>query len=284
MSMFRPIPLAAAMLLTSIASAIGQSLELRVMSFNIRYINPGDQGERSWLARRDDVAQVIREDHADVVGLQEAFRPMLDDIAARVPGYSEVGVGREDGVSRGEHAAILFRTERFDVLDSGTFWLSDTPEVPGSATWKNVVTRICTWAKLEDKNTKKQFIFCNTHLDHESQESREKGVALILERMEAHGKELPIVLTGDFNVDEENPVVKNLTESGFLDAWRKLHPDVPKEESGTFNQFTGVKNTGKIDYIFVKEDAEVLDSAILHNEKNGVFPSDHFPVRATLRY
>ncbi|WP_345714447.1 endonuclease/exonuclease/phosphatase family protein [Luteolibacter yonseiensis] len=261
-------------------------LAVRVMSFNLRYINSGDTGEKTWLARRDQASQVIREDKADVIGLQEAFRSMLDDIAMRVPGYQEIGVGREDGKTVGEYAAILVRKDRFNVIESGTFWLSDTPAIPNSTTWKNHVTRICTWAKLEERSTRRVLHFYNTHLDHESQEAREKGTALILEHFAALPASTPVIITGDLNANETNPAISNIKNSPrrFLDTWRELNPAVPLVESGTMSMFTGVRDTAKIDYIFVPAGTRIIDSEIIRKNRDGVYPSDHYPVRAGVEF
>ncbi|RYD23261.1 MAG: endonuclease/exonuclease/phosphatase family protein [Verrucomicrobiaceae bacterium] len=262
-------------------------LQLRVLSFNIRYINSGDTGARTWLARRDLASQVIREDKADLIGLQEAFRTMLDDIRVRVPGYEEVGVGREDGKEVGEYAAILVRKDRFEVLESGTFWLSDTPDVCASCSWKNVVTRVCTWAKLKERQTGKVIHFYNTHLDHESQEAREKGFALIMDHLaKRRNNGEPFVITGDLNAAEDNPAFDHL-KSGPLpvvDAWREKNPSVPLAESGTMSLFTGKRDTGKIDYIFIPAGTRVIDSEIVHRNRDGLYPSDHYPVRATVEF
>ena len=262
------------------------ALPVRVLSFNLRYINPGDTGELTWLARRDQAAQVIREDKADVIGLQEAFRSMLDDIAVRVPGYEEIGVGREDGKTTGEYAAILVKKDRFNVMDSGTFWLSDTPTVPNSTTWKNRVTRICSWAKLEERTTKRLLFFYNTHLDHESQEAREKGVAMILDHIAALPEDTAVIFTGDFNAAEDNPAISNIKISPrrMLDTWRELNPTVPLTESGTMSLFTGVHDTAKIDYIFVPTGTRLVDAEIIRKNHDGIYPSDHYPVRASVEF
>jgi endonuclease/exonuclease/phosphatase family metal-dependent hydrolase len=262
------------------------ALAVRVLSFNLRYINPGDTGDRTWLARRDQAAQVIREDKADVIGLQEAFRSMLDDIAVRVPGYEEIGVGREDGKTVGEYAAVLVKKDRFNVIESGTFWLSDTPTVPNSMTWNNHVTRICSWAKLEDRTSKRPLYFFNTHLDHESQEAREKGVAMILEHIASIPADAPVIMTGDLNAAEDNPAISNIKISPrrMVDTWRELNLAVPPNESGTMSLFTGVRDTDKIDYIFVPAGTRIVDSQIIRSNRNGVYPSDHYPVRASVEF
>lgn len=272
---------------TSVSSMEATAAQpVRVMSFNIRYITPGDTGNRTWLARRDQVGTVIREDNPDVVGLQEAFRTMLDDIAMRVPGYEEVGVGREDGKTRGEYAAILVRKDRMSVMDSGNFWLSDTPEVPGSATWQNRVTRICTWAKLLDRANNSELYVYNCHLDHESQEAREKGLALIMAHATATQSRGPFILTGDFNADEDNTALTRLKEHPLapVDVWRSANREVPLTESGTFHEFAGEKSGGKIDYIFVSPPVRVIESSIIHRNEDGIYPSDHFPLRATVEF
>lgn len=266
-------------------------LRLRVLSFNLRYMNSGDTDWRAWTARRDAAAALIARDNADLIGTQEGLRNMLDDIKERVPGYVEIGVGREDGQTQGEYCAILVRANRFEVIKSGTFWLSDTPEVPNSKTWKNRVTRICTWAHLHDHRTGRELYFYNTHLDHESQEAREKGAAQIAAHLQTNarsrsGELLPFALTGDFNATEDNPAIKTLKEGplSLVDSWRALHPQVPREESGTYHVFTGKQNGPKIDYIFVPPMARLLDAAILRDGAPEAWPSDHFPIRSTVEF
>ena len=155
----------------------GSDLQLRVMSFNIRY-GTADDGENRWENRREMVFDVIRNYQPDVVGLQEALRFQIDQIREALPEYGELGVGRNDGKIKGEYAAILYRTARFNVDESSTFWFSDTPDVPNSKHWGNKTTRICTWARLTEKKSSKSFYFYNMHLDHRSQQSREKSVVL----------------------------------------------------------------------------------------------------------
>jgi endonuclease/exonuclease/phosphatase family metal-dependent hydrolase len=257
---------------------------LRVLSFNLRYINSTDTGERTWIARRDQVAQVIRENRPDLIGYQEALRPMLNDLKERIPGYLEIGVGREDGKTRGEYSALLIREQAFAVKESGTFWLSDTPEIPNSMTWKNRVTRICTWAKIQPTAADaKPFYFYNCHLDHESQEAREKGVALILDHMSKKVEKAPVIFTGDFNAGEKNPAIEQIRSHAlkFTEAWRVAHPQVPASESGTMHTFTGAKDKAKIDHIFTTP-MKVVQAEIIHANQNGNYPSDHFPIWADL--
>src|SRR5690606_11432004 len=135
-----------------------------------------------------------------------------DEIAEALRGYGEIGVGRTDGKTRGEYAAILYRRDRLEPLDSGTFWFSDTPDVPGSTSWGNRITRICTWARFRDRTAGGEFYLYNVHLDHESQPSRERSAAMLSERVAQRNAEgAPVVVTGDFNADEDNPAVLRLT-------------------------------------------------------------------------
>lgn len=263
-----------------LTAGLAQAAPLRVLTYNLRYITGGDTGEKAWTARRDQAAELIQADRADIVGIQEGLPQMMNDLGARLDGYAVIGVGREDGINQGEYAAILVKTDRFRIQETGTFWLSDTPDIPNSCTWGNTVTRICTWAKLFDRESGKTFHFFNTHLDHASPEARKKGTALILSRME--GKTEPMVLTGDFNALEEDSLHTAIKKSGLVDAWRSVHVHTPLSESGTFNHFNGAVDGGRIDYIYASPMLKVTESEIIRSSKNGVYPSDHFPVRATL--
>ena len=225
---------------------------LQVMSFNIRYGTAKD-GDNHWSARREMLFDVISERDADLVGLQEALAFQIDEIQAAVPSYAVVGVGRDDGGRAGEWSAILFKVGRFRVADAGTFWFSDTPEVPASKSWGNNITRICTWARLIDRDGRGFYHF-NLHLDHESQPSRDRSTALLRQRIEARAFLTdPVVVTGDFNVGERNPALAALVSKGnpaspFVDTYRVLHPD--ETVVGTFTGFKMGNTAGeKIDYV-----------------------------------
>jgi endonuclease/exonuclease/phosphatase family metal-dependent hydrolase len=256
-----------------------QAAPLTVMSFNIRY-GTADDGENHWLKRREQLFALLREQRADVVGLQEALHAQVEEILEAVPGYAYVGVGRSDGRQAGEFAAILYRTARLQARRSDTFWLSDTPGVVKSTSWGNQIERICTWAYFEDREGPAFYAF-NVHLDHLSQPSRERSVALLLSRIEARDPRAPVVVTGDFNAGENNPAAVAMRES-FRDSFRVLHPDAG--EVGTFNGFAFGRTSGdKIDFVFVEPGVEVLDAAIVRTSRGGRYPSDHFPVTARIR-
>lgn len=256
-----------------------QAAPLMVMSFNIRYGTAND-GENHWLRRREQLFALLREQQADVIGLQEALHGQLEEILQAVPGYAYVGVGRADGRQAGEYAAILYRTARLHVGRTDTFWFSDTPAVVKSTSWGNQIERISTWAYFEDREGPAFYAF-NVHLDHQSQPSRERSAALLLERISARDPKAPVVVTGDFNAGERNPAAVAML-AVFSDTFRVLHPAVG--EAGTFNGFKLGQTTGdKIDFVCVEPGTEVLDAAIVRTSRDGRYPSDHFPVIARIR-
>ena len=280
---------------TDAVGAGADELELRIMTFNIRYGSAND-GENHWKNRREMVSDVIRNHPSDVVGLQEALRFQMDEIREAHPVYGEIGVAREDGNNDGEYSSVLYRTDRFGVGESGTFWFSDTPEVAGSNTWGNACVRICSWARLIETKTGKAFYIFNLHLDHVSQPSREKSAVLLAKRIRNRRYKDPFVVTGDFNTGENNPVVTYLkgeiavegpdgrkakTPVRMVDTFRVLHPDV--KDVRTAHGFRGTRQGNKIDYVFVPPGTKVLEAQILYDNVDGRYPSDHYPVDARFR-
>jgi endonuclease/exonuclease/phosphatase family metal-dependent hydrolase len=252
---------------------------LTVMSFNIRYGTAND-GDNHWLKRREQLFALLRQQQADVIGLQEALHGQIEEILRAVPGYAYVGVGRSDGRQAGEYAAIVYRAARLQARRSDTFWFSDTPGVVKSTSWGNQIERICTWAFFEDREGPAFYAY-NVHLDHISQPSRERSVALLLERVRARDPKAPAVVTGDFNAGEANPAARAML-SVFQDSFRILHPDA--REAGTFNGFKyGQTGGDKIDFVFVEPGTEVLAAEIVRASTDGRYPSDHFPVTAQIR-
>jgi endonuclease/exonuclease/phosphatase family metal-dependent hydrolase len=256
--------------------------ELRVMTFNIRNSRAND-GPNGWQHRREMVAALIRAQRADVVGIQEAFPEQVADLRGALPEYGGIGVGRDDGGAEGEHCLILYRTDRLHVKASGTFWFSDTPETPGTTHWGNRVVRICTWARFIDGQTQAAFSLYNLHIDHESQTARERSLQLLLERLRQRKDADPILVTGDFNAGEDNPVLdilRGATDPVLKDTFRVAHPD--EKVVSTYHDFHGGTENAKIDYIFASPEFSVIGSDILRDSQDGRFPSDHYPVTAQL--
>lgn len=263
-----------------LAAALAPAPTIKVMSFNIRYGTANDGPDR-WEVRAPRTHAVIRQERADLIGLQEALDVQIDQIASESGVYSTVGVGRDDGKRLGEFSAILYRTDRFQVLKQGTFWLSDTPDLTASKTWGNSITRICTWAQFKDSKTKKPFWLFNTHFDHQSQPSREKSSELILKRVKEISSGQPVMIMGDFNAGEDNRAIHALKAGGFQDSWRVIHPSAP--EPGTFNGFKSEYGASKIDYVLVDSQWQVDDAEVVMTRYRGRWPSDHMPVTAVLR-
>ena len=262
-------------------------LDLLAMTFNIRQGN-GKDGDNRWEFRKDFVCDVIRDETPDVIGLQEVYHFQLEHLLQHLPQYGAVGTGR-DGSTKGEYSPILYLKNRFAVAESGTFWLSDTPAVPSSS-WGNDYRRLCTWARLVDKSTRRAFTIYNTHLDHQSQQARENGTCLIMQTIASRPSPDPIIFCGDLNAGEDSDLVaylKGITalESAnpipLVDTWRVVHPENP--DSGTVSRFNGSREPMKIDYIMATPDTRVLSSRILRMHRDGRYPSDHYPVTAHLK-
>ncbi len=290
------LPAVFALLPARAEEPVDGGIPLDLASFNIRYLNGGDKGANHWRVRKELTLAAMRHFEADIIGVQEVLKPQLDFLMAGLPEYAMAGVGRDDGKTRGEFSGILYRKERFDLADTATFWLSDTPEVPGSRTWGNEVVRICTWARLVEKSSGRGFYVFNTHFDHAVQPARERSARLIAKRLvaRAHSTE-PFVLMGDFNVHEDNPVTRYLKGEAvelagekvtsplpLADTFRLLHPEDPN--ALTLHQWSGRREGSKIDYLYIDpaSGTGVKEAWIDDFHKGDLYPSDHFPVRARI--
>ena len=264
------------------------AFEIDAVAFNIRFDNPKD-GENAWPNRKEMVGKWIESESPDVIGLQEALRHQINDIKKVATAYSEYGVGRDDGKSRGEHCTILYLKKRFtlDKKDCGTFWFSDTPEKIASKSWGNEIPRICTWARLIHKKTGKGFYLYNVHYDHQSQSSRIGASNLIIERISNRKQSNePIILMGDFNAAEKNPAITVFKEEPLelVDTFRVVKPD--EKMVKTFHGFRGGSFMGgKIDHVFIlPKTAKVRSAEIVRFNKDKRYLSDHYPVRAKLSF
>ena len=257
---------------------------LRVMTFNIR-LNVSGDGPNAWPYRKDLAASMLHLHRPDIVGLQEALPDQVDDLAARLPDFAWVGVGRDDGARKGEFAAVFYRRARLTLLDQGTFWLSETPDVPGSMGWDAVCIRIATWVQLQDTATDTTFFVYNTHFDHRGAVARQESARLLLKDALTRAGSAPIIVVGDLNCDENEPAYRLLMgDAGDIPfrLWdAKTQSTTPHHgPSATFHAFTGMLRDC-IDYIFVSEGVRVLRHATLADYwDGGRYPSDHMPVVA----
>ncbi|HEY3283927.1 MAG TPA: endonuclease/exonuclease/phosphatase family protein [Armatimonadota bacterium] len=253
---------------------------LRVMTYNLRFNNPQD-GPNAWPNRKAMVASMIRFHLADLVGIQEGLRGQLDELQALLPEFGWYGVGRDDGVDKGEFSAIFYRKDRLKLLEHGTFWLSQTPDVPGSKGWDAAITRIVTWAKFRDKSARRTFIHFNTHFDHMGNIARAESARLLLRRAEEQPSDMPVIVTGDLNATPDSEPYK-LLASGSLKDTKQLSLNGHLGPTDTFQGFKTLGTEGPIDHIFVRGPFRVLQHGTLSDTWDGRWPSDHCPVLAEL--
>lgn len=254
-----------------------KDVEIKYISYNIRYANASD-GDNAWDIRKPATKEMIEREQPDVFGLQEALIGQLQYIDSNFPQYSRVGVGRDDGKEEGEFMAVYYRSDKFKLLKNGDFWLSETPD-ECSMGWDAACRRIVTWAKLKDKETGKVFYAFNTHLDHVGEVAREQSILLIVKKIDEIVKKdkAPVFLSGDFNSNVNSAIFDPL--KSIMKDSRAILPE--SEWIPTYNNF-GNGNDAMIDYIFYKN-AEVLDFKTLNGDYGKPYISDHYPVMAKMK-
>jgi endonuclease/exonuclease/phosphatase family metal-dependent hydrolase len=262
-----------------------QETALRVMTFNLR-LSTAKDGTNAWQNRKDKVAAEVLFHQVHLLGVQEALWDQQEDLQAAMPHYKWAGVGRADGKIKGEFSAIFYDTNRVELLQTQTFWLSETPNEPGRLGWDAACPRVVTWGRFKDKVTGKEFYHFNTHFDHLGKTARRESARFLLQQVEKIAGRTPAVITGDFNavpedepirllLDEANPL--HFTDSKAVSQTPHYGPD------GTFNGFrVGETSDKPIDYIFLKGKFRVLQHGSISQTWKGLFASDHFAVLARL--
>jgi endonuclease/exonuclease/phosphatase family metal-dependent hydrolase len=267
----------------------GEDVQVRVMSFNIRYGTASD-GDNHWDRRREFLLETIRTFNPDLLGTQETLKFQRDWLAEKLPDYEVLGVGRNDGKDDGEMMALYFRRDRFECLDSGHFWLSETPDVIGSQSWDSALPRMVTWVRLRDRQQPDTapVLFLNTHFDHKGPKARLESARLLRQRVESLRDGAAVVVSGDFNAGADSDPYRALfgepdgAASPLVDSYRVAHPSVATDE-GTFSGFKASETKGaRIDWIGVSRDWTVVNAAIDRTARDGRTPSDHCPVTAIL--
>jgi len=253
-----------------------------VGTFNIRYDNPRDSGNL-WVDRKAYVASLIRFHDFDVFGTQERLKHQLDDIQQQLPQYERYGIGRDDGQTKGEHSAIFYKKEKFTLLKSGDFWLSETPDKPGFG-WDARINRICSWVQLKDQLTGRTFYCFNVHYDHQGMVARRESSKLLLSKIRSISGNDPVILTGDFNGDHHSEWYQSIAHSGVLkDSFREVK--YPYVNNGSFQNFGRNFNAADIiDHIFISAHFLVKRWGVLTDSYSGKFPSDHFPILTEIQW
>lgn len=280
--------------------------ELTVASFNIRNQNERDSlNGNAWEQRCPVICELVRFNNFQVFGAQEVLHNQLQDMLTGLPGYDFIGVGRDDGKTQGEYAPVFYQKEKLEVLESGNFWLSEITDRPNKG-WDAALPRICTWVKFKERNTGFEFYFFNLHMDHLGEQARKNSAKLILNTINERCKDKPVIVTGDFNFDQNSPDFKLLDKSDVLDDAYRIS-EIKFVPNGTFNGFDpNSKTESRIDHVFVSNNFKVKRFGILSDtywspltqeeKKNRAgnntvdhefkarTPSDHYPVKVMLSY
>jgi endonuclease/exonuclease/phosphatase family metal-dependent hydrolase len=260
-------------------------MDIRVMTFNLRTLLMKGDGDNFWTNRVEKAAAVIRANDPLLVGTQEGFASMLEEVAVHLPGYAWFGWGR-DADQGGETCSILYKPSELDLVESGRFWLSEEPEVPGSKSWDSALPRTCAWGKFRSRRQpERQLVMFNTHLDRRGKQARDQGIRLIWQKMQSMRKPgCPMILTGDFNSYPQSDVVQFMRGQLAFDEHTVDMIDAYSVIAGspglTSHGFAGGEDGEPIDYIFVSPDVRVRQVAVDRRKVDEGYPSDHYPVFA----
>lgn len=259
--------------------------QIKVMSWNIRLDTPAD-GQNQWKYRKSGVCDLIMNESPDLLGVQEALHNQMKDMRNGLKGYKSIGVARDDGKKAGEYSAVFYKKSRLRSLRSGTFWLSETPDQPGSRGWDAACNRVVTWSVFRDKETGREFLMMNTHFDHVGDTARIESAALIIRKSASLSGKLPVILTGDFNVTDRHRAYRILTWADNEIVFTDTRKSAGAEISGPEYTFVGFsyqfEASDQIDFIFATYQFMVLSHKIPDFRKGMRYLSDHLPVAVIL--
>jgi endonuclease/exonuclease/phosphatase family metal-dependent hydrolase len=260
-------------------STLAHGQGLKVMTYNIRFDNPAD-GVNEWGKRKQKVFDLISKYNPDIIGIQEALHHQLNDIVTNVDGFHFIGKGRDDGREKGEYSAILFRKDRFEILEQNTFWLSETPDKPGSKNWDAAITRVVTWAIMNDRKAGRKFLVMNTHFDHIGREARKQSAAILKQKASDLAPDIPMIITGDLNCTREEEPFQILTNNELIELI-----DPASSPEGTYCTFAVDGPECKaIDYVLLSNEWRADQYKVIKDNDGTYYPSDHLPVMITLSY
>lgn len=252
---------------------------LKVMTYNVRFDNPED-GINAWSHRKERVFDLVRKYDPDILGVQEALYHQLAEITSHTGNYSYIGAGRDDGRKKGEFSAIIYKKDRFEVLEEETFWLSERPGKPGSKSWDAAITRVVTWAILTDRLSGRRFLVMNTHFDHIGQEARKKSAEILKQKASDLAPDIPMIITGDLNCTREEEPYQILTNTELIELI-----DPAPEPGGTYCTFgVGAAPCKAIDYILISNEWRADQYKVIDDNDGKYYPSDHLPVMITLTF
>ncbi|NGF55060.1 endonuclease/exonuclease/phosphatase family protein [Parapusillimonas sp. SGNA-6] len=258
-----------------------QTAKLKIASYNIQYDNPRDS-VNTWKKRLPGVVYIFNKYQFDIVGGQEPYLAQLNDLMPQIPDYAYIGINIRGttNILKGHYTPIFYKKEKFDVLDWGTFWFSETPDKPGRG-WDAHSNRICTWVKFKEKKEGKEFFFFNIHFDHKGVIARRESPKLLLSKIKEIADGYPLFVTGDFNTNQHHDNYKVLNESGLVKDSYHLAKRIRNRNTPTFNGYRAeLKGTNRIDHIYVSLSPalDIKSYRILTDSYKGMYPSDHFPI------
>lgn len=267
----------ALVILISCNSVTDNEYSINIATYNIRMDTPNDSLD-PWQHRKEMIKGLVTFHDFDVFGTQEGFKHQLEDILD-LENYAYVGVGRDDGVAAGEHSAIFYKKDKFDVLKNGDFWYSETPDTPSLGWDATCCHRICSWAQLKDKENGKTFFVFNSHYDHEGEEARKNSSKLLLNKIEKIAGSNTVFCTGDFNATPNSEPIQIIYNNETLKDSYLISEQKPYGTEATFNNFRVKHSTNsRIDYIWVSKNISIKKYGTLNDIQYGHFPSDHYPV------